>query len=141
MRWFGIIVAALVLAACGSSGSGQESASQALVRHLTFVSKGQYGPEWDELHPAQQAVVPRDKYMQCASEHVFPITDIKATEEYDDTITVPEAGSVVSRAVTVSYKLKDQTQSQTFHEVKVDGKWRWVLDQKSIDAYKAGTCP
>jgi hypothetical protein len=142
MRWFGIIVAALMLAACGSSGSGQESASTAAERHFGYVLKGQGGREWDELHPAQQAVVPKDAFIACRQKQSITVDSAHAIEEFDEPIDVPEVGTAVpARAVTVELKAGDKKQALTVHEINVDGHWRWILGKDEIAAYKAGTCP
>lgn len=117
---------AAFLMACSGGGGDSESASDALVRQLGYASDGQVGRLWDELHPAQQAVVSRDTYMDCLGDSAFNADRIRAVEEYDETISVPEVGRVESKAITVEMRDGDSTDTETFHEVRVDGAWRWV---------------
>lgn len=156
-----ITAGVLFFAACGGDdgkGSGsstdgattgsaapKERAGDAVKRQLGQVDKGQFGPEWDELHPAQQALVPRDLYIQCAHQAGLPQIDkIKVTDTYDEEVIIPGTGlKAPSTAVSVTYTLHQGAQSldskATFHEFAVNGKWRWMLSD--IESYKAGKCP
>lgn len=150
---------ALLLAGC-SSGSAKpkatatlagtpvpsEDASAATLRQLNEVLQRQWGLEWDELHPAEQAVIPRQKYVDCNQATAVPqITNIRVVKTYDDPFDEPEIPEKTSKAVTLSYTVtvlgKQQTQSDTFHEINVAGRWRWTLVEPSVAAYQKGQCP
>lgn len=164
---FGILLSCAVLvaalAACGgddsapaaapsaarrapaSAGQPTEPAFDAVKRQLDELSKGQYGREWDELHPAQQALVPRDSYVKCATaDGPIGVDNVKELEHYADSVSIPgTALKVDSTAVTVSLTQHRGTQSadqkHTFHEVPLDGQWKWLL--ADTDPYKSGKCP
>lgn len=106
----------------------KEPAGDAVKRQLGQVDKGQFGPEWDELHPVQQALVPHDLYIQCSQKAGIPQVDnIKVPDTYQEDLTIP--GTTVkapSTAVSVSYTVHQGATSAnskaTFHEFSVDGK-------------------
>lgn len=132
-----ISVAALAVA-CGNSDS-TESAGDAVLRQLDFASKGQYGRMWEELHPAHQALVSRDRFDECANEIEVP--DLRIVEVYDEPIDVYAIPEKTSKAVTFSYKSGDGRSTETLHQVMVDGAWRWVFSTEAARAYEAGDCP
>lgn len=163
MKWLvAIIIGAALFAACGSSAPTKssntttvatsatvakpsESAGDAVKRMLGFVDKRQFGPEWDELHPLQQATVNRDLYMKCAVAADFPnISNVKVTDTYTEDVTIPgTTTNVLSTAVSVTYTLSSSGKSiddkATYHEIAVDGHWRWVL--RDTAPYASGKCP
>lgn len=135
--------ALLAGAACGGGddGPGRETASDAIVRQLKLLSDGDAGALWDELHPAQQAIVPRDLYIRCADEQSIELSDIKALRERAEP-SLAIAGTnltVPATAVTVEFTFAGTKQTETFHEVDVDGRWRWVLSDP--EPYVRGECP
>ena len=142
-----LAVAAIVVAlttGCGSSGGGSGTSSQSaadFVRQVTTqFSRGQSGPLWDTLHPADQAVVSRTRYMACQSNEGFGLTKVKVLQTYADSIDV--AGkSTPSTAVSVKVTADDGTTTATMHAVKVNGTWRWILSPAEFAAYAKGKCP
>ena len=140
----GAAVGALLAgAACGGGDDSpsQETASDAIVRQLQLLSDGDAGALWDELHPAQQAFVPRDLYIRCADEQSIELSDIKALRERAEP-SLAIAGTnltVPATAVTVEFTFAGTKQTETFHEVDVDGRWRWVLSDP--EPYVRGECP
>lgn len=172
MKWLvAIIIGATLFAACGSNtptksttttigttattasttattatvAKPAESAGDAVKRLLGFVDKRQFGPEWDELHPLQQATVNRDLYMKCAVAADFPnVSNIKVTDTYTEDIAIPGTTTKApSTAVSVTYTLSHGTDQRidkaTFHEIAVDGHWRWILSDPT--PYVSGKCP
>lgn len=148
----GLLAIGALLGACGGGDSKSlatpktgESAGDAVTRQLNLLSNKQFGPEWDELHPAQQALIPRDAYIQCGAKGNLPaISDVSVTTTYNEAVTIPGTQQKAdSTAVTVKLtaRLGAQTQqlTQTFHEFVVDGHWRWTVADPSL--YANGKCP
>lgn len=137
---------ALLLFPTGTAGAGGSDAAQAVERHFGYLSDGQYGRLWRELHPAQQQLLPKQNYERCAAEvPSFEITDVEVTDTYPERITLPGTRRQV-RSVAVTVRLTvvaadgEQRDTDTFHEVKVDHRWRWVLkDDPTL--YRDGNCP
>lgn len=160
-----IVAPTLLLAACGggapaprgdpSVASGGASptvaatntpgkdAAIAAIRQTTASVKRNFSAEYDELHPAQQAVVTRAQFITCAMA-AKPVTldSARALQSAPEAISltgVPEQTSIV---VTVELRKADgTTQQRNVREVLVDGTWRWVLTDAAVKALAAGTCP
>ena len=138
-------VVTLVLAfaaGCGSGGSraGAPSASDLISQVTTQFSRGQAGPLWDTLHPADQAVVSRARYMACQSNEGFDLSKIKVLQTYADTVDL--AGKQTpSTAVSVKVTADDGITTASMHAVKIDGKWRWILSPADYASYAKGKCP
>ena len=139
------VVAAAFAAGCGGSGgggsaSGKESAAGFVQRITVEFSRGQSGRLWDELHPADQALVTRARFAECQRNDGFNLKAFKVLESYDEPIDV--AGKTVpSTAVSVRATSEDGETTATMHAVSVDGKWRWILQPADAAAYKKGRCP
>jgi len=143
------VVSIVVLAltgACGGGSSDDGSPGNAVRRQFGYIDKGQWGREWDELHPQHQAIVSRSDFVNCNADNNLDI-DVEIVDTYEETIDVPELGVTDTTAVTVDitgnigfFGLPDES-TDTFHEINVDGEWRWVLSQDNLDSYSAGDCP
>ena len=71
----------------GAAGSGQSAAD--FIRQVTTqFSLGQTGPLWDTLHPADQAVVSRARYMACHTSSGFDLQKFKVLQTYPDTVEI-----------------------------------------------------
>jgi hypothetical protein len=122
------------------SSAGQGSAADFIRQVTTQFSRGQSGPLWDALHPVDQAVVTRARYMGCKSNSGFDLTKFKVLQTYPDTIDI--AGTATpSTAVSVRVAADDGITTATMHAVRIEGTWRWVLSQADYTAYKHGKCP
>lgn len=128
-------------AGCGGDDSGPsaggQSAGDYVTKLLGYVDKGQWGPEWDSLHPAQQALVSRDAYITCATKKTVPnVSAVKVLETYSEDVAIPGTSTrAASTAVTVEYTAslagRKDTAKATFHVFVIDGHWRWVLSDPS----------
>lgn len=128
-------------AGCGSgSGPRAQTASEFIHQVTIQFARGQTGPLWDTLHPADQAVVSRARYMACESNEGFGLTKIRILQTYSDRVQV--AGkATASTAVSLRVTADDGTTTATMHTVKVGSGWRWILSPKEYAAYAKGTCP
>ena len=124
----------------GSPGQTTQSAADFISQVTTQFSRGQTGPLWDTLHPADQAVVSRARYMACQSNEGFDLLKLRILQTYADTVAI--AGkSTPSTAVTLRTTADDGTTTATMHAVKVNGRWRWILSPADYAVYKSGKCP
>lgn len=140
-----LIVAATALAVgCGGSGGGgaprKESAADFIRRVTVEFSRGQSGRLWDELHPADQAIVARARFVQCQHNDGFHLKTFKVLETYDEPTDVDGAAES-STAVSVRVTSDDGETTATMHAVSVGGKWRWILQPADAAAYRKGVCP
>lgn len=138
------LVSALV-AGCGSSGTSSTaksggSAADFIRLVTTQFSRGQTGPLWDSLIPADQAIVSRARYMECHPASGFDLQKFKVLQTYADTVVV--AGKATpSTAVSVRVTADDGVTTATMHAVRVKGTWRWILSPADAAAYQQGKCP
>lgn len=132
MKLQGIILAVVALTlACGSGASN--SADDAVRRQFGYLDKGQWGLQWEEMHPAQQAIVTRECFISDSAEEKtgIEIEVRKILETYEEDIEIPGTDLLVpSTAVTLKLEVRQgllsDTITETFHEVLVDGDWRWL---------------
>jgi len=107
---------------------------------FTMRANDQQGPAWDLLVPQQQALIPRTKFLTCG-EMPVALTDVSVSivgDPYEEETTIPGvAGTVPSTAVTVrltaNFRGKETTENLTVHVVDVNGEWRWILSEDSVD--------
>ena len=126
--------------AATGGGGGNQSAADFIDQVTTQFSRGQSGPLWDTLHPADQAVVSRARYMTCQGNDGFDLQNFTVLASYADTIQV--AGKATpSTAVSVRVTSDEGTTTATSHAVRVNGRWRWILPPADYAAYAKGRCP
>jgi hypothetical protein len=138
-------VALLVLPACGGDvDPASTPAGRAQVVLLDDLYNGRFEKAYAELHPSHQAIVSRALFVRCAQETVpvGQLDSIEILDVFDEKTEGLELGDEPSKAVRIRLTLADG-ESTTFvnHAVKVGDRWRWVLNRKAIEAYKAGRCP
>lgn len=148
MRWlFVVAVLGGLLVACGG-GDDVESAGDAMKRQYGLLDKSQWSRYYDELHPAQQAIVNRDRFADCSAKNrgTISFNSVKVLETFDE--EWPVSGTDIrgaSKAVTIEIDAQSGSQNQkvkhTGHQFNVDGKWRWVMGPEAIEAFKQGQCP
>jgi hypothetical protein len=149
MRWL-LIVALLLTVACGDDGDAGDSSPttetmQAVenlaTQVLTSSISGDWGAVYDKLHPAQQAVVNRDLFVQCRSQITAPPYTVLVTQVGHDTMTAPEIYDRSSWAALYDLQLEGyETISSRSHIYDEDGQLSWYMDQASIDKFRAGGC-
>ena len=118
----------------------------ALTRQIQYLTHGQYGPAWEQLHPAQQAVVPKALYVRCNAQTAIALVaqSIIVVRDLPDQIVVPGTNQRVdARSLTVAIKTPTGTQQATFHLILVGASWRFVLSLTGAGAaaYRRGACP
>jgi hypothetical protein len=117
-----------------------ESPEAALRRQIGLLNTSEYGTLWDELHPAQQARVPRERFVDCLAPEDFVLT-LEIVDTLDSVIDVPEVSQVPAKTIAARLSSGGTSLDRTFFQVLVDGQWRWVLEKAQFDAYSAGNCP
>jgi hypothetical protein len=112
--------------------------------------RGQYGRNWETLHPAHQKVVSREMYDECErddEDSVATKIDVDVEETYEEPVLLKGAGTVKSTAVTLRFSYdnpltgKPVEEHTTVHAVAVGREWKWILRPKDYDAYVKGNCP
>jgi hypothetical protein len=135
----------LVLPACGGDiDPASTPAGRAQVVLLDDLYNGRFEKAYDQLHPTHQGLVSRALFVRCARETVpvGQLDSIEILDVFDDKTEGLMLGDAPSKAVRIRLTLADGN-AETFenHSVKSGDGWRWVLNKKAIEAYKAGRCP
>ncbi len=143
-----VVVLTLVAAGCGEGEKRSEQEARRrlestgpgrLMRDLVRdAGRGRYGSVWDQLDPAGQRHVGRDRFSGClrgvAAGAAIPLSEIPVT-----VLHVREHGQeavVVLRAATPVGPVR-----RTIGAAEVDGRWRWRLPRDLASAFAAGRCP
>ena len=137
-------VAIFALPACGGEvDPARTPAGAAQVRLLEDLYNGRFGEAYADLHPSHQAIVSRSMFVRCARQTVpvGTLDSIETLEVFDDETRGLLLGGEPTKGVRVRVTLTDG-RSTTFvnHAVRVGERWRWILNQAAIDAYRAGRC-
>ncbi len=129
----------VLLVACGGHSAGRPTAAAFLRQVTTEFSRGQAGRLWDDLVPAEQAVVSRSAYVSCAR-NGFRMKQFKVLDEYREPVSVLSR-QMDATAVTVQVTSDDGVTTATMHAVQVGGRWRWILARADLAAFRSGRCP
>jgi hypothetical protein len=139
-------VALLALPACGGEvDPARTPAGGAQVRLLEDLYNGRFGQAYDDLHPSHQKLVSRSLFTRCARETIAvgKLDSIEILDVFDDETRAPVLGGEPTKGVRIRLTFTDGQTVGPYvnHEVKVDDRWLWMLNQRAIDAYQAGRCP
>jgi hypothetical protein len=128
-----------------------EEPGEFLQRHLEYELSGEFARSWDDLHPAHQQVVTRERYAQCRAElfersgpsmvlQSFEVVDV--TDGAVPIAGVPEPSSkAVTAEITIGFNGNARVSLDTMHAVMVDGRWTWVFPEGVYQAYASGSRP
>ena len=118
-----------------------ESPERALQRQIELLNDGDFGEEWDELHPAQQSLVPRQLFMDCLAPNDFQLT-LDIIETKDGELALSQEQGTPAKRISARLSSEGETLDREFFEILVDTRWRWVItDMAQLNAYRAGVCP
>lgn len=129
----------------------RETASHALERMLNNAEVGSFEQLWLDLDPAQQAVIPRDRFVACETatwqrllESGSRYVVTSPPEELRDPHPVYGTDVTRHRAVLVQMGIESDSAGSAHRTAflgAVDGRWRWIMGRGEVDAYVAGNCP
>ena len=143
-----IALLSVLAVASGTASAAQPKPEDVLVQALRFLSLGQYGREYNLLHPGQKKLIRRQLFVDCWTRSPVPkfdIVSVKKFDQYRDPIKLVGVPQRVAQAVTfrIVVRSSGQTESfnQTWNAVRVGNKWVWVLPNASVRAFRRGTCP
>jgi hypothetical protein len=138
-------VAFLALPACGGEvDPARTPAGAAQVELMEDLYNGRFRRAYAALHPSHQTIVSRSWFARCARETipVGSLDSIEILDVFDDETRGLLLGGEPTKGVRIRLTFDDGQSTEPFvnHEVKVDDRWRWLLNAKAIDAYEAGRC-
>jgi hypothetical protein len=146
VRYVVAALAALALTACGTTSSGvpKDDPKQAALKVLDQIVHNRYVEAWDDLHPTDQAVAPRDEYVSCESKS--PVVSIpravRALGVTDESVGLGDGTFVQSKAVALRLSFTGGlVVTHTVHLVASHGSWKWILPSWRFRDYRANRCP
>jgi hypothetical protein len=141
-------VLVLLVTACAACGGDEDlaatGAGAAQVDLLEQIYAGRYDRAWADLHPSHQRIAPKARFVRCAGQVTVEgdLESIEVLEVFEDDAelaAIPEGEVRAVRLRVTSF----QGESDTFvnHAVRVGDRWRWVLNRRSVEAYRQNRCP
>lgn len=145
MRYLAAALAVAALAACGSSSSTpKDDPKVAAMKVLDQIVHNRYTVAWDDLHPTDQAVAPRDEYVTCESRSpvIAVPRSVRAVSVTDESVGLGDGTFVESKAVALRLGFAGgHSVTHTVHLVASDGAWKWILPSWRFRDYRADRCP
>lgn len=152
MRWLMAIALSGCLVAClrAEEPSAEETAVRAaVVQILTQVQDSRFAEAWDSMHPAYQAVIPREQLVDCGERYppVFVSFDILEVENED--YLADEIGMVDAWVAAVRFEANDAFKidsgtsgmiDRSFNYVETDDGWRWFPGTGELRTFREGGC-
>jgi hypothetical protein len=108
---------------------------------------GQYGDVWALLHPAEQELVTRERYIQCEERAGFPAALISLKPSGVFATSLNREGYPEHSVTIVQLRAKGRTPDGVetvrlqYQLLKSEGQWAVLLPDHEYAAYKAGRCP
>lgn len=123
-----------------AAANSNAAAEAEMLRQLDWFYKGQYARVYTRLHPAQQALVSRERYIECNNAARQDVK-MKVIESYRDYVQILGTTKTANATeVTVRFTFHDGASvTHTFPLVDIGGgDWRWLNDPSEYDN---GGCP
>jgi hypothetical protein len=137
----GFIILSFALVGCLFGGDAGDAAKERFVA----TSKGEYAKAWESLHDDQQAIVSKEKFVECGEEgeagRAPEIEDVKVLDENVEEKEIAEVGVVESHVIELEWRQGEDVRRGFFDMIDVDGDWKWVLGEDAIEAFRTGECP
>lgn len=150
------IAAVAGLAIVGGAGAHanprppESGAGRFMVSVVRQKMQGRYDLVWQSLYPAHQRVASREAYVACESLIPSPgrLAGVRTLRVFRERIDVAgQTRPVLSNAVIVRVRVRSPLLPvtirivQTFHAIRVGGRWTWILSPEQYEYYSTGACP
>jgi hypothetical protein len=155
----GLSIVALALGATSALGAPGSTEVASASPAATFIRaelhlrmSRRYAHLYSKLHPAQQAFISRDTFIDCERQRdeayglTVKLIAFKVIRSYEQKILIPGTQQI-AQSTGVKYKYTVRTGGGSVfsitddsHAVRVNGFWKWLVTSKDADAYKAGRC-
>jgi hypothetical protein len=146
MRLALVVVAAALLAGCGSSSSApKDDPGVFAVGVVKLITGNSYARAWQDLHSTDQKVAPLEEYINCESRSpvLTQPTSVRVVKIVDASVGLGDGKFLPSKAVDVriAFPGQEHVLVHTVHVVAEDGHWKWILPSWRFRDYRANTCP
>ena len=114
---------------------------------VRLIAANRYAEAWTLLYPAHRVVVGQAAYASCESLSPIPgrLQSVQVLSVRNERVPIPgedepiPGASVKVRIVIVG--LGRVVVTPTFHAVRADGHWTWILPSSRYRLYLHGRCP
>ena len=136
-------LATVAVAAASSAALGNAQAAAFAKRVLYLEARGQTNRSYALLHPAQQKLISRSRYVACLhSSHPRRVKSVSVFRVADWTIAYSGIPQHEVKAVSVDVIYKDGGRTTfTMSAVPVAGAFRWVFSEDAAARAATGRCP
>ena len=156
----GLAVVALALAAStavgapprSTAGMRAQSAAKFVRTVLHLRMSRRYEHLYTKLHPAQQAFISRDSFVNCEHQRdaayglTVKLIAFKLIRSSEETFVIPGTQQTTP-STSVKYRYTVQTGgggtisvTDDSHAARANGLWKWFVTPRDANAYKAGRC-
>ncbi len=127
-----------------TAGAARASSAGTFIRtYLHLTMSRQYAKLWSQLHPAQQAFVSRDRFIDCENQRdealgfALKLVKFKVIRTHQEKILIPGTQQT-TQSTAVKFKYTARTGdvvpiTDDSHAVRVNGVWK-------VDDFEAGLC-
>ncbi len=108
----------------------KKDAFAALERQMKYLTDGQFVRAYDEIHPAQRELFTKEEYAACVRDAAsVGEIKLKLREAYieADMLIPGTTTRADALALTVDMTIAGDTDTNTFREFKLDGKWYFTV--------------
>ena len=138
------VLAALAVGCALDENEADQQAGSAVKRVIEQEYAGDYRGVWETLYPRHQRLVSRDGYERCRRGidvlgTLQSVLILDVTDEPLDSYGLPP--NTPSKAVRVRITTDETEFTATYHVVRVDGGWRWVLSDRAARGFARTDCP
>src|SRR5918998_2691032 len=139
------LVLLVTAAGCAlTEDSEDHEAGAAIKRVLEQEYVGDYGGAWDTLHPRHQLFVTREEYEECRRgiDVVGTIESVVILDVQDRPLTVYGLRPrTPAKQVKVHVATDEREYDATYHVVRVEDAWRWILSDRAARGFARADCP
>jgi hypothetical protein len=122
-------------------------ASAFTVHVVRLIAANRYSEAWTLLYPAHRTIVSRAAYARCESLSPIPgrLESVRVLSVTREAVPVPGQDATVPgesvRLRIVIVGLGRVVVTHTFHAVRADRRWTWILPPERYLLYLRGRCP
>jgi hypothetical protein len=140
-----VLLLTALAAGCALEENEDDHAAGAAVKQvLEREYFGDYRAAWDTLHPRHQRFVTREEYEECRRgiDVAGTIESVLVLDVHDEPLTIYGLPPrTPSKEVEVRVTTDESEFTATYHVVRVDGRWRWVLSDRAARGFARTDCP
>jgi hypothetical protein len=144
-RTLTVVLLTALSAGCALDENEQDRAAGSAVKEvLEREYVGDYRTAWDGLHPRHQRFVTREEYEECRRgiDVLGTLESVLILDVHDEPLTVYGLRPrTPSKQVEVRVTTDENEYTASYHVVRVDDRWRWVLSDRAARGFARTDCP